>query len=69
MKAWRLRLRRTDGGEVSLADASLRFGCALLSWLPAGAGFLWALLDPKRLALHDRLSGTVLEVTEQEGSE
>ena len=64
MKAWRLRLRRRDGGAPSLADASLRFACAMISWLPAGAGFLWALMDRERLALHDRLSCTVLEVVD-----
>jgi uncharacterized RDD family membrane protein YckC len=63
MKAWRLRLRSREGGDVSLAHASLRFACALLSWLPAGAGFFWAIVDPQHLALHDRLSGTMLEVT------
>jgi uncharacterized RDD family membrane protein YckC len=62
MRAWRLRLCRRDGSDVSLADATWRFAWACLSWLPCGAGYLWAAFDPDRLALHDRLSGTVLEV-------
>ena len=65
MRAWRLRLRRMDGRDASLTDASLRFTCAFLSWLPAGAGFALAAFHPERLALHDRLSGTVLEVQER----
>jgi uncharacterized RDD family membrane protein YckC len=69
MRAWRLRLRRRDGGDVSFADATRRFASACLSWLPCGAGYLWAILDPERLALHDRLSGTVLEVINPRSSE
>jgi len=64
MKAWRLRLRRREGGAPSIGDASLRFVFAILSWLPAGAGFLWVLFDRDGLALHDRLSGTALEVVD-----
>lgn len=62
MRAWGLRLRRRDGRDVSFADATRRFAYACLSWLPCGAGYLWAILDPERLALHDRLSRTVLEI-------
>jgi uncharacterized RDD family membrane protein YckC len=62
MKAWRLRLVRRDGGPPGWRDATLRFAAALVSLLPAGAGFLWALVDPGRLAFHDRASGTELVV-------
>jgi uncharacterized RDD family membrane protein YckC len=68
MRAWRLRLRRIGGGDVSLKDASVRFVCSLVSWIPGGAGYLWAIFDPGRLALHDRLSGTVLELTDSGNS-
>ena len=40
--------------------AALRFVLALLSLLMLGAGFLWALFDPKGLAFHDRYSRTRL---------
>lgn len=60
MQAWRLRLRAADGGPVTLRQANARFFAALLSWLPAGAGFLWALVDREGLTWQDRLSGTRL---------
>lgn len=60
MLAWRLRLVAADGSRVSLRQASARFFAAILSWLPAGGGFLWALIDRDGLTWHDRLSGTHL---------
>lgn len=60
MRAWRLRLRRQDGGPLTWADAAARFAAAFVSWLPAGAGFLWLLVDRNRLAWHDRLTRTEL---------
>jgi uncharacterized RDD family membrane protein YckC len=62
MQAWRLRLAGRDGKAPGWGAASLRFAAAIASLLPAGAGFLWALVDRERLALHDRASGTVLVV-------
>jgi uncharacterized RDD family membrane protein YckC len=32
----------------------------VLGLAAAGAGFLWALFDPERRFLHDRLAGTAL---------
>ncbi len=58
MQAWRLRLQTPDGHNIGLAQAGMRFVCAMLSLLPAGLGFLWMWLDPLRLTWHDRLSGT-----------
>ena len=58
MQSWRLQLETTEGGDVSLASASIRFFAAIVSWLPAGLGFLWSLWDKDRLTWHDRLSGT-----------
>jgi uncharacterized RDD family membrane protein YckC len=58
MKAWQIRLVDSKGGPVSWRQAALRYILAWVSLLPLGAGFLWALVDPQRLSLHDRLSGT-----------
>jgi uncharacterized RDD family membrane protein YckC len=60
MKTWRIRVVRTDGSPLGLRDAAARYGAAVLSWLPLGMGFWWVLVDPARLAWHDRLSGTRL---------
>lgn len=60
MRAWRVRLVGADGAPVGRRAAALRFVLALLSLLMLGAGFLWALFDPKGLAFHDRYSRTRL---------
>ncbi len=60
MRAWRLRVVRRDGSPLSWGDALKRHLAALLSCLTLGLGFLWILVDPDRLAWHDRLSATKL---------
>lgn len=61
LRAWRLRVVRDDGRPLRWQDALKRCVAALLSWLPAGLGFVWAAFDREGLAWHDRLSGTRLE--------
>lgn len=63
MRAWRLRLTRTDGGPVGWRAALLRCAAALLALAPLGLGYWWVLLDKDKCAWHDRLSGTRLIVT------
>ena len=58
MQSWRLQLETTDGNTPTIGTASVRFFASLLSWLPAGLGFLWSLWDKDKLTWHDRLSGT-----------
>lgn len=58
MQSWGLQIETMDGGRPSLATASVRFVAALLSWAPAGLGFLWQLWDSDHLTWHDRISGT-----------
>ena len=60
MQSWGLQLETIDGAKPGLAQATMRFFAALLSWAPLGLGFLWQLVDKDRLAWHDRLSGTRL---------
>lgn len=60
MRAWRIRVVRADGAPLTAGDAARRYLAAALSLLPLGMGFWWALLDPARLAWHDRLSDTRL---------
>ena len=60
MQAWRLRIEDTDGHRPGIGPCSLRYVGAILSWLPAGAGFLWQLVDREGLSWHDRLSKTRL---------
>ena len=58
MRAWKLKLVREDGTKPRALQALLRFLLALPSLTLAGVGFWWALFDPQRRTLHDRLCGT-----------
>jgi len=60
MRSWRARLVSMDGEEIGLKQLLIRFIAALLSWAVLGLGFFWVLIDPAKLAWHDRLSNTRL---------
>jgi uncharacterized RDD family membrane protein YckC len=60
MKTWRIRLERVDGGVPRLGQAWLRYLLAVLGLLGLGLGFLWAVIDPDRQFLHDRVARTRL---------
>jgi uncharacterized RDD family membrane protein YckC len=62
MRAWRLKLTRTDGSPVSTGQALLRFACACISAIPFGLGFLWVLVGKERLSWHDRWSDTRIQL-------
>ncbi|MFH1217870.1 MAG: RDD family protein [Pseudomonadota bacterium] len=48
----------TSGSELSMGSSFLRLVGYLLSALPFGAGFLWAVLDKEHSSWHDRLAGS-----------
>lgn len=58
MRAWQFRLMREDGSGLERSDALARLAWAAVCLAPAGAGFLWMLLDRERLTCYDRLSRT-----------
>ncbi len=51
-----------QGEPISFWRASLRYLAKLLTVLTLGVGYLIMLRHPRRQALHDRLSGTVVTV-------
>ena len=65
MRAWHVRIEQYNGAPVTWRLALLRFCAAILSWLPLGLGYLWMLVDRKRLTWHDRLSATLLVVAHE----
>lgn len=69
MRAWGIRLVRAGGGAPRIADTLLRFAGAVVSALPLGLGFLYALADRDGRALHDLLSGTRLIRVNKKGPE
>jgi uncharacterized RDD family membrane protein YckC len=60
MKTWGIRLVAADGRPPGTARAIHRYALALLGLAALGLGFIWALFDPDRQFLHDRLAGTAL---------
>ena len=67
MRAWRMRVRTRDGARLGWGRALARFAAGLVSIGVAGTGLLWVAVDRDRLSLHDRLSGTMLEMVSPEG--
>ena len=66
MRAWKMRVRTREGGPLGWRSSLARFAAALVSIGAAGAGLLWVAFDRDGLSLHDRLSGTVLEMVSPE---
>ena len=65
MLAWKIKLTTTEGGTVSLRQATRRYLIAILSLATCGTGFLWTIFDRDRLTWHDRYSGTILKLVKQ----
>jgi uncharacterized RDD family membrane protein YckC len=60
MRAWRVRIERTDGSRPGWGVCLARFLLSLLSAAAVGAGFLWSLFDRHKRCWHDRWTGTRL---------
>jgi len=60
MRAWRLRLQNTSGGPITLWQALLRFMAAIPSLALGGLGLFWLVFDRDSMAVHDRISESVI---------
>lgn len=58
MRAWRIKLVRSDRSALTVTVALRRFVVALLSLGLVGLGFFWAFFDPQRRCWHDLAAGT-----------
>lgn len=58
MQTWQLKLSNAQLGRLSWPQVLLRYVMASLSLGVFGLGFIWAVFDPDRLFLHDRLLGS-----------
>jgi len=58
MMAWRLKVVREDGSQLTWADTLKRMAAATVSWAAAGLGYFWIWIDRDRLAWHDRWTRT-----------
>lgn len=59
MRAWRIRLE-AGNAKPGIGHLAVRFATAIVSALPAGAGYLWALGREDRATWHDLASRTRL---------
>jgi uncharacterized RDD family membrane protein YckC len=55
-----LRVVRTDGASIQIADAVVRGLSSLFSFAVLGLGCLWILRDSERQAWHDKIAGTYI---------
>ena len=60
MRAWKLQLRNLRPGPVSWWQVLLRVLVAIPSAALLGAGYLWLLVDKRKLTWHDRYSETCI---------
>ena len=51
-------MERQSGGPLTVRLALIRYVVGLVSVVALGLGFLWILIDPEKLAWHDRAAGT-----------
>jgi uncharacterized RDD family membrane protein YckC len=55
-----LKVITREGGDPGLSTALTRWMAYMISAVPLGAGFFWALFDREGLTWHDRLTGTTV---------
>lgn len=60
MQTWKIKISTPSGAKPSLAQLILRYALSWPGLVFLGVGVLWALIDPDRQFLHDRLAGTRL---------
>jgi uncharacterized RDD family membrane protein YckC len=65
-KTWGIRVTAVDGSLLGLRAATLRYLLALIS-VGTGVGLLWAVFDPERQFLHDRLCGSRVVLADSPG--
>lgn len=58
MRAWKIKVRREDGDNMTWSNSAMRFIAASCSWGSLGLGYLWVLIDPAQRTWHDMLSKT-----------
>jgi len=65
MRAWRMKVIKENGEIPGWSQALVRYLYAHLSWMLLGVGFLMVLFNKNRMALHDNLSHTYLQMIEK----
>ena len=60
LKVWKLKVVDDNLCEIGMKKAAMRLVWSVVTCIPFGVGFLWALFNKNRLTLYDQLSGTRL---------
>jgi uncharacterized RDD family membrane protein YckC len=68
MKTWKLRIANPDGSPLRPIQALLRYLAAWPSILFGGIGLFWAVFDPEKQFLHDRIAGSCI-ISQQASAE
>ncbi len=56
MQSWRLKIQNADGSLISVKQAFIRYGVAIVSLCFFGAGYFWVLVDKENKTWHDKAS-------------
>jgi len=67
MKTWRIRVQSADTAaeeyiQLSWKQCLIRYLVAIISWLPAGLGFIWIMFDSQHRSWQDIASSSQLVV-------
>jgi uncharacterized RDD family membrane protein YckC len=62
-KLLNLRVVRTDGSDLAISQALIRYVGFFISGLVLGIGFIWAAFDPNKQGWHDKIAGTYVVKT------
>jgi uncharacterized RDD family membrane protein YckC len=57
-KLLNLRVVRTDGSNLDIGQALIRYVGFVISGICLGIGFIWAAFDPNKQGWHDKIAGT-----------
>jgi uncharacterized RDD family membrane protein YckC len=57
-RALSIRVVKTSGSELTLADAFIRYVGLILSFLCVFIGVIWVAFDPNKQGWHDKIAGT-----------
>ena len=58
MQTWRLKLVNNKGEKPSWSQLLIRSALGFFALVTFGLGYFWMLVDPEKLAFHDRFSKT-----------
>jgi uncharacterized RDD family membrane protein YckC len=57
-KLMNIRVVRTDGSQLTMGQAVVRYIGWIVAAIPIGIGFLWVLFDANKQGWHDKIGGT-----------